>query len=53
MKYAAIAALAVTSGSAQQLISDAPSDLERHYMNYLSRHNKSYATREEYEFRFA
>jgi hypothetical protein len=28
-------------------------DIERQYMHYLSRHNKSYATREEYDFRFA
>ena len=49
MKFATYAALVATS-SATTLVSD---DIEMTYLNYLSEHNKSYATREEYQFRLA
>ena len=53
MKYATLAGLAATAQAATQLISDAPSDIERSYLEFISQHNKSYATREEYQFRLA
>jgi hypothetical protein len=49
MKYAVLAALLATA-QATTLVSD---DMERTYLNYLSEHNKSYATVEEYKFRLA
>jgi C1A family cysteine protease len=53
MKYATLAGIAATAQAATQLISDAPSDLERNYLDFISKNNKSYATREEYQFRMA
>lgn len=49
MKYATLAALVATT-EAHTLVS---ADIEMSYLNYLSEHNKSYATREEYQFRLA
>jgi len=50
MKYSTLAALLVCSSGGTML---GTNDVEMTYLNYLSEHNKSYATREEYEFRFA
>ena len=48
MKFAALAALA---GVSAYTVSD--TTMERHYLNYLAEHGKSYATKEEYLFRLA
>ena len=48
MKYATLAALA---GASAYTVSD--TTMERHYLNYLAEHGKSYATKEEYMFRLA
>ena len=46
MKYAALIA-----GASAYTVSD--TTMERHYLNYLAEHGKSYATKEEYQFRLA
>ena len=48
MKFATLAALA---GVSAYTVSD--TTMERHYLNYLAEHGKSYATKEEYLFRLA